>query len=466
MEKYIDDSNIHTGHRARMRAKLAAHGQSIFDDYELLEMLLYYVIPYRDTNPIAKNLLYAFGGLDGVLSADVGELTEVSGVGEAAAALISHVGRMQDIIGAEIISDTADFSSYESVGRYLADYFSGMTDRQVVALYLDSAMHLISMQKMYDLDFESGGVKARPFIDEAMKNHAAVVITAHNHPYGPFYPTPGDRETHKMITDALGLLGIVHAEHYIISGDCFAGIGCIGHFISQMSQMPALSEFMDTRNKFDGSPHCANSCRKRRIPSVGGVSYLSELFRLSNVKDPVEQASLLLERYRTVEDVITSSVDELRSASGETVAVLLKLLAYLTSRRFTDSFDMKSVHTSAEIAEYFKALFIGESVEKIYLMGFDSKNRIIGVRLLGEGTVNSSEVLPRKAMEAAVAMSAAAVSIAHNHPFGTINPSDDDVNMTGLFASMFDSCAIEFRDHYIVAGQLCDTVFLGGSEVE
>ena len=65
MENYIDDSRIHEGHRERMRKKLLKHGQDIFDTYELLEMLLYHVIPYKDTNPIAKRLLYAFGSLDG-----------------------------------------------------------------------------------------------------------------------------------------------------------------------------------------------------------------------------------------------------------------------------------------------------------------------------------------------------------------------------------------------------------------
>ena len=66
MKTYIDDSRVHDGHRGRMRSKLLAHGQRIFDTYELLEMLLYWVIPCRDTNPVAKNLLYAFGSLDGV----------------------------------------------------------------------------------------------------------------------------------------------------------------------------------------------------------------------------------------------------------------------------------------------------------------------------------------------------------------------------------------------------------------
>ena len=132
MEKYIDDDKIHQGHRSRMREKLSQHGQFIFDTYELLEMLLYQTIPYRDTNPIAKNLLYAFGGLDAVLRADADRLTQVVGVGEKTAELISMVGRLSDIIGAELIDEGGvNFADYESVGRYVAAYFSGMTDKQI-----------------------------------------------------------------------------------------------------------------------------------------------------------------------------------------------------------------------------------------------------------------------------------------------------------------------------------------------
>lgn len=472
MEKYIDDSNIHSGHRARMRAKLISHGQGIFDTYELLEMLLYYVIPCRDTNPIAKNLLRAFCGLDGVLSADKDDLLSVKGVGDRAAELICKVGMLSDIIGAELLSEECnDFSNYESVGRYLVDYFSTVTDRRVVALYLDSSMRLISMQRMYDLDYESGGVKAKPFIDEALKSHAAVVITAHNHPYGPFYPTQGDRATHTLITESFNLVGVLHAEHYIICGDRFAGMGCLKHFTAKLSQMPAVSEFIDTRDKYDGSmsnvAEGKNSCS---VSGLGGrniadLEYFAGLLAFSGCNDPYELAEYLIAKHRTIEYLLDTSVTELRADVGEQTAIFIKLLAYLTSRRATDKFDLGEAHTSVEIADYFKALFIGESVEKIYLVGFDKKGRTVGVSLLGEGTVSSSEVMPRKAMEAAVGMSASAVSIAHNHPFGMVNPSDDDVNMTQIFATMFTGCEIEFREHYIIAGQLCDTVFYGDNEV-
>lgn len=466
MEKYIDDSKIHEGHRSRMRSKLSSHGQFIFDTYELLEMLLYQTIPYRDTNPIAKNLLYAFGSLDGVLNAPKDRLTQVIGIGEKTAEYLRLVARLSDVIGAEIIEDCGvDFSDYETVGRYLASYFVGVNDKQVVGLFLDSSMRLISMKKMYDLEYESGGVKAKPFIDEALGVHAAVVISAHNHPYGPFYPTQGDRATNTMLTDAMNMAGIVHAEHYIISGDHFAGMGSLKSFSIKLSQMPAVSDFIDTRTRYEGRLHKAElDERSETVPATDSSfnrldsDYFGALIEYSGEKSPRDAADKLLRKYGTIENTLTASVTELSSIVSEGTAVYLKLLAYITSRRKTDLFTFGKKHSMAEIADYLKAIFLGESVEKTYIITFDKSDRVTGCKLLGEGTVNASEVMPRKAIEAAVRASASAVCIAHNHPFGTTTPSVDDVNITQSFASLFASCEIELREHFVVAGQLCDTV--------
>lgn len=463
MKKYIDDARVHDGHRSRMRDKLSMHGQHIFDTYELLEMLLYYTIPYRDTNPLAKNLLYAFGGLDGVLSADVQELSQVCGVGEKTAEFLCCVGGLKDIIGAEMFNENnSRFYDYESVGSYLVEYFAGVEGKQVVALFFDSSMHLIMHKKIYDLEYESGGVKAKPFIDEALRNHASVVVTAHNHPFGPFYPTPGDRETNKVITEALHLTGIVHAEHYIICGDCFAGLGSLNSFSSQLSQMPAVSSFINTANARDGSLSRVESFTdkntKNILPTNSDRDFFAALMGFCTEKNVESLTDLLLSKYHTIENTVNAPVNELVSLTNERTGLYIKLLAFITSRRSTDGLSFGKVYSSAVIAEYLKALFLGESVEKTYLISFDRDDRLLGVNLLGEGTVNASEVVPRKAIEIAIDMRASSVSLAHNHPFGRLQPSVDDVNFTKTIQALFRTCEIGFKEHFIVAGQLCDTI--------
>ena len=85
-----------------MRERFLSGGGRGMATYELLEMLLYYVIPYRDTKPTATELLERFGGLDGVLRASAESLAEVSGVGRVCAEFLRSVGRitlLDDLFG-------------------------------------------------------------------------------------------------------------------------------------------------------------------------------------------------------------------------------------------------------------------------------------------------------------------------------------------------------------------------------
>ena len=468
MEKIISDNRIHEGHRGRMRAKLLAHGQHIFDTYELLEMLLYTVVPYKDTNPISKRLLAAFDNLDGVFFANREDLIKVNGIGERAADFLKLVGKLSEIIGAEVLPENnLEFENYQHVGKNLVNYFSNKNTPSVIAIFLDSSMRPIGSKKIYDLDLESGGVKAKPFVDEAIRRRATVVITAHNHPYGPFYPTPGDRETNTMITDALAMAGVVHAEHYIVSGDSYAGLGSLKNFSSRLYQTPELQEFIDSRNKFYGATikvssftSTDESCCINLINEYysDALDYFVELVSYCIPKEAKEKAKVLFSKYHTLENVLTASVQELKDICGEKCTFYIKLLAYITSRKETEKFKMNICHSKVEIADYLKALYLGESVEKTYLIFFDASRRITSVKMLSEGTINSSEVLPRKAIELAITTGASMVSMAHNHPFGTTKPSSDDMNITQHFSVLFGTCDIEFCDHYIVAGQKCQII--------
>lgn len=467
MNQFIEDANIHQGHRARMRAKLFAHGQRIFDTYELLEMLLYSTVACKDTNPIAKRLLFAFNGLDGVLSASREELLLVNGVGERTADFLTKVGYIKHIIGAEMISEgEEDIANYDSVGEYFTKYFDGKENSEVVAIFLDNSMRVISTKKLYDLDYDSGGVKPNAFIDEAVKRSASVVISAHNHPHGPFYPTQGDRATNLFITESLRSAGFVHAEHYIVMGNLYAGIGCLKNFKFQLSQMPAVDRFYESRKQSSGEAKRVSSvCGRSLIETsfcrgynTADLDFFADLIGYVVSDNAYDRAKYLLQKYRTIENVFCASTRELIEMVGDACAFYLKILGYVTSRRETDKFAFKKVHSSAEVADYLKALYIGESVEVTYLITYSASGAVTGCHLLGEGTVSSSEIMPRKAMEIAIGAKATSVAIAHNHPGGNTVASSDDINITRFFAGLFNNCEIDFRDHYIIAGQLCETV--------
>ena len=73
--------NPHQGLRERKKRQFRDFALDAFADHEVLELLLFYAIPRRDTNPLAHELLHRFGSLVAVLEASVEELTAVPGMG-------------------------------------------------------------------------------------------------------------------------------------------------------------------------------------------------------------------------------------------------------------------------------------------------------------------------------------------------------------------------------------------------
>lgn len=80
--------NIHEGHRERMKQRFMEQGLDVFDDHQVLELLLFYSMPRKDTNPLAHQLLEHFGSLEAVFEAPTEELKKISGIGDSAVTLL------------------------------------------------------------------------------------------------------------------------------------------------------------------------------------------------------------------------------------------------------------------------------------------------------------------------------------------------------------------------------------------
>ena len=216
-------------------------------------MLLYNTVPVKDTNPLSKRLLKRFGSLDGVLSATKDELLEVDGIGVKTAEMITVVGRALEIYENEyaIGADNSKITNYADLGEYLVNYYKGREERSIILLSFDNKMKLIAVDELYNLDFSSGGVIPKPFLDTTVRRSTSSAVIAHNHPFGPLCPTEGDRETNVLIHGALNHVGVFLAEHFIISGDGY--LGFMNHMNSEFSQSPELSRFFgERRSGFDG----------------------------------------------------------------------------------------------------------------------------------------------------------------------------------------------------------------------
>ena len=229
-----------------MRERFASHGSKAMQTHELLEMLLYTVIPYKDTNPIAKRLIDAFGGIDGVFKASRKELMEVEGVGEAVVDLLFSASALMEYRCSSV--PLYSFSDYSEIGDYVVRDLSD-SDEYKVAIYLfDNKMCLIHKEILYRLDYGSGAVRGESFIHTALAYRAAVVISAHTHPHGPLFPLSQDIATNTLVTNSLTAAGVVHAEHFLVSGSKFIGIDV--HTDAVKFHSNEMRSFFESKEKY------------------------------------------------------------------------------------------------------------------------------------------------------------------------------------------------------------------------
>ena len=139
---------IHDGHREKMRQRFLKGGLDSFADHEALELLLYYAIPRRDTNPIAHALMERYGSLSAVLTAPVEDLQRVAGIGESAAVLLKLAPQLYRKARLSDAEQETVLSSVERVGAYLLERFAGEKNEVVYQLCLDRKGKLLACKKL------------------------------------------------------------------------------------------------------------------------------------------------------------------------------------------------------------------------------------------------------------------------------------------------------------------------------
>jgi DNA repair protein RadC len=207
------------GHRARMRARLLAAGPEALADHEMLEMVLFLVLPRRNTKPIAKMLLARFNNFGGVIAASSSDLMCVEGLGEAGTAALKlvHAAAVRLVKGA--MTDKPLLSNWETVRQYLLAALAHEKVEQFRVLFLDNRNRLLADEMLSRGTIDRTPVFPREIVRCALELHAKGVILVHNHPSGEFAPSRDDVLITKTIKKAVDALDIELHDHLIVAGD-------------------------------------------------------------------------------------------------------------------------------------------------------------------------------------------------------------------------------------------------------
>ena len=219
---------MHEGHRDRVRKRFREEGLDHFSDVQALELLLFYVIPRGDTNPIAHELLSHFGSISQVLEAPVEELKRIPGMGESSAAflrLITETGRYYMVHRS---TQSSVLPTLEQCAEYMVPFFFGRRLETVFLLCLDAKKSVISCINLGSGVVNAVDVNVRKVVENAVRHRANTVILAHNHPGGVALPSREDERLTIEIAAALKLVGIPLVDHIIVAGDDYVSFADSG----------------------------------------------------------------------------------------------------------------------------------------------------------------------------------------------------------------------------------------------
>jgi len=111
------------------------------------------------------------------------------------------------------------------------------------------------------------------------------------------------------------------------------------------------------------------------------------------------------------------------------------------------------IHGPEDVYQHFLFLFKQQVRERFVVFWLNSANRIIGLEVVSEGTLNSSLVHPREVLRGAIVATCASIVIAHNHPSGNIEPSSEDIAITKQIVEAGKIIGIPVHDHIIFTNE-------------
>ena len=216
------------GHRERIKEKFLKNGIDGFAEYEILELLLTYCIPRKDTKPIAKELLNKFKSLDNIFKADFDKLSAIDGLGKNSIVFLKLIGDLPSIIYKDelknkklVEKETLKISNKDILLKYLRNKIGYEEIEKFYVLYLSSSNEVIEFEENSVGTLDRSSVYPREIYKKIINLNAKSVILAHNHPSDNITPSKCDIELTNEIAKGLKNFGALLIEHIIITKNSY-----------------------------------------------------------------------------------------------------------------------------------------------------------------------------------------------------------------------------------------------------
>lgn len=218
----------HTGHRQRLRERFAAHGPDALADYELLELVLFSLIPRRDVKPLAKRLLAAFGGLPEVMNAAPADLEKVEGISKNTALALKAITALANRGTRAALLNRPVLSNWTRLMEYCRATMAHEKREHFRILFMNKKNELIADEIQGSGTVDHTPAYPREIMKRALELGATAMILLHNHPSGDPNPSQADIEMTARIIESARPFEIVIHDHVIVSRNGHTSFKALG----------------------------------------------------------------------------------------------------------------------------------------------------------------------------------------------------------------------------------------------
>lgn len=220
----LDDGQLHAGHRQRVRDRYLSEGLDAFKDHEVLELLLFYCMPKRDTNPVAHAMLREYGSLSGLFEADPRDIERRCGLSIATAILLTLAGPLTRRYLKQRWGDRPILGTSARAGEFAVSLFAGRPYEVFYVICLDAQNRVNHAALVHEGTLNEAPVYPRLIVEAALRHKANSIILSHNHPGGSLLASGPDLDVTRRIRSALTPISIPVVDHIIVAGERYASL--------------------------------------------------------------------------------------------------------------------------------------------------------------------------------------------------------------------------------------------------
>jgi len=205
------------GHRHRLRTRFDKTGRQSLADYEMLEMLLTYSIPRKDTKKLSKDLIHQFGSFAAVFDQPRKRLLKIKGVGPETATFLLAV-RASMVRYFEQNAENADsISTPEDIAKFVKLHIGANQRECLLLLCLNDANKLMQHTIIIEGTVDRAPFYPREIMKSALEHNATKIIMVHNHPSGEPTPSENDHRITAKLEEIAAGFSIKLLDHLIVT---------------------------------------------------------------------------------------------------------------------------------------------------------------------------------------------------------------------------------------------------------